>query len=227
VISWFQSLLFFYRYAKAEAFYQTLKRERFDQMGLSPRDLLRRDYKQWDMGGWRVGVASYQVPLHLMGPAAEVAAACDAFSAERGLDLLVLMPSFDDAANAGAFTRQLAFVPGAGAGPGPGPGAGTGAGAVGSGGGAGGAGGGAVGSGSGGGAGAGGGAGGGVGGALPGLIEALAPGVGGLTAAAEVEGALAATAFYIGDPKASRKKIQPLLLEYLTRETVAKSNEVA
>lgn len=36
--------------ADADAFYQTLKRERFDQMSLSPRDLLRRDYKQWDMG---------------------------------------------------------------------------------------------------------------------------------------------------------------------------------
>jgi|AntAceMinimDraft_1070359.scaffolds.fasta_scaffold33364_2 inorganic pyrophosphatase/exopolyphosphatase len=36
--------------AEAEAFYHTLKRERFDQAGLSPRDLLRRDYKQWDMG---------------------------------------------------------------------------------------------------------------------------------------------------------------------------------
>lgn len=31
-------------------FYETLKRRRFDQEGLAPRDLLRRDYKQWDMG---------------------------------------------------------------------------------------------------------------------------------------------------------------------------------
>ena len=36
--------------AAAAAFYETLKRERFDQKGLSPRDLLRRDYKQWVMG---------------------------------------------------------------------------------------------------------------------------------------------------------------------------------
>ena len=39
-----------------EWFYHTLKQRRFDQAGLPPRDLLRRDYKQWDMGGWQVGV---------------------------------------------------------------------------------------------------------------------------------------------------------------------------
>ena len=160
-----------------EAFYQTLKRERFDQKGLSPRDLLRRDYKQWDMGGWQVGVSSYQVPLASMGPEAEVTAACDVFSTQRGLDLLVLMPSFDDEARGGAFTRQLAFVPVEGSG---------------------------------------------IENVVPGLVEALREGMGGLTPATEVEGPLAARAFYGGDPKASRKKVQPMLLEYLTREGIAK-----
>lgn len=127
-------------------------------------------------------MASYQVPLAMMGPSEEVAAACDAFTAERQLDLLVLMPSFDDAARDGAFTRQLAFVAAAGE-------AGTGA---------------------------------GMNGVLSGLIDSVAAVVGGLTPATEVVGSLAATAFYVGDPKASRKKIQPLLLEYLTREGVAR-----
>ena len=61
---------------------------------------------------------------------------------------------------------------------------------------------------------------------LLGLIDALSSaGVGGLTPATEVEGPLASNAFYMGDPKASRKKIQPMLLEYLTREGVARDDE--
>jgi inorganic pyrophosphatase/exopolyphosphatase len=101
-------------------FYEELKRRRFDQRGLSPRDLLRRDYKQWTMGdgrwGWEVGVASFGVPLTEMGgrgggddASSVVTAACDAFARERGLDVLVLMAAFDDANDGGAFARQLAF----------------------------------------------------------------------------------------------------------------------
>lgn len=145
---------------------------RYDESGFDSRE--EKLYAR----GWRVGVSSYQVPLVMMGPPDELAAACDAFSAERQLDLLVLMPSFDDDANGGAFTRQLAFVAAAG--------------------------------------------GGGVEGVLPGLIDAVAPDVGGLSAATEVKGPLAAMAFYVGDPKASRKTLQPLLSEYLSREGVAR-----
>lgn len=128
-----------------------------------------------------MGVSSYQVPLARMGPPDKVAAACAAFSTERGLNLLVLMPSFDDPSRGGAFTRQLAFFSSSTAG-----------------------------------------GGGGAGDLLPGLVEAIGPLVGGLTPAPEVDGPLAATAFYVGDPKASRKKIQPLLLEHLSREGIAK-----
>ena len=174
---------------ETEAFYQTLKRERFDQKGLSPRDLLRRDYKQWDMGGWRVGVSSFQIQLSSMGPEEEVTGACQAFSAARGLDLLVLMPSFDDEARGGAFTRQLAFfVPVVAAERGSGSS--------------------------------------GMESVVTGMVAFLETGVGGLTPATEEKihggGSLASRAFYVGDPKASRKKVQPLLLEYLTREGVAK-----
>ena len=127
-------------------------------------------------------MASYQVPLAKMGPPGDVASACDAFVAERGLDILVLMPSFDDPANGGAFTRQLAFCAAAAGGPGE---------------------------------------------LLVGLIHAVEHQVGGLQKAAEVEGPLAATAFYIGDPQASRKKIQPLLSAYLSRKGVAKAPHIA
>lgn len=155
------------------AFYETLKRRRFDQAGLSPRDLLRRDYKQWNMGGWIVGVASFGVPLAKMGDPDDVAAACDAFASERGLDILALMSAFDDVARGGAFARQLAMRAA--------PGAPEGTGRM-----------------------------------LREMAEeAMRDALGGLTA---LEGAGAfedGLAFRQGDPKGSRKKVQPVMLAYL------------
>ena len=110
--------------ADVDAFYETLKRRRFDQAGLSPRDLLRRDYKQWDMGGWIVGIASFGVPLMKMGDPNDVAGACDAFAAERGVDILALMSAFDDDENRGARSRgSWRCARGAGGAPGNGTGA--------------------------------------------------------------------------------------------------------
>ena len=105
--------------ADVDAFYETLKRRRFDQAGLSPRDLLRRDYKQWDMGGWIVGIASFGVPLTKMGDPNDVAGACDAFAAERGLDILALS-AFDGKR---ARSRGVGDARGAGGAPGNGTGA--------------------------------------------------------------------------------------------------------
>lgn len=160
--------------ADVAAFYETLKRRRFDQAGLSPRDLLRRDYKQWDMGGWIVGIASFGVPLEKMGDPDDVAAACDAFATERGLDILALMAAYDDDARGGAFARQLAMRAA--------PGAPEGTGRV-----------------------------------LREMAEeAMRDALGGLTA---LEGAGAfedgTLAFRQGDPKGSRKKVQPAMLAYL------------
>jgi exopolyphosphatase len=159
--------------ADVSSFYETLKRRRFDQAGLSPRDLLRRDYKQWDMGGWIVGIASFGVPLAKMGDPDDVAAACDAFAEERGLDILALMSGFDDDARGGAFARQLAMRAA--------PGAPEGTGRV-----------------------------------LREMAEeAMRDALGGLTA---FEGAGAfedGVAFRQGDPKGSRKKVQPVMLAYL------------
>ena len=159
--------------ADVDAFYETLKRRRFDQAGLSPRDLLRRDYKQWDMGGWIVGIASFGVPLTKMGDPNDVAGACDASAAERGLDILALMSAFDDDENGGAFARQLAMRAA--------PGAPRGTDQV-----------------------------------LREMAETtMRDALGGLTA---LEGAGAfedGEAFRQGDPKGSRKKVQPVMLAYL------------
>ena len=100
-------------------FHDELKRRRFDQSGLSPRDLLRRDYKQWrfvgdenenDAGsGWDVGVASFGVPLgNVAGDARAIRDACESFARERSVDALALMCAFDDE-DSRAFRRQFAI----------------------------------------------------------------------------------------------------------------------
>jgi len=95
-------------------FHDELKRRRFDQSGLSPRDLLRRDYKQWRFVGdenkaWDVGVASFGVPLgNMAGDARAIRDACESFARERSVDALALMCAFDDE-DSRAFRRQFAI----------------------------------------------------------------------------------------------------------------------
>ena len=96
-------------------FHDELKRRRFDQSGLSPRDLLRRDHKQWRFvgdendAGWDVGVASFGVPLgNVAGDARAIRDACESFARERSVDALALMCAFDDE-DSRAFRRQFAI----------------------------------------------------------------------------------------------------------------------
>ena len=95
------------------SFHDELKRRRFDQSGLSPRDLLRRDYKQWRFVGaeneaWDVGVASFGVPLgNMAGDARAIRDACESFARERSVDALALMCAFDDEDEKRAFRRQF------------------------------------------------------------------------------------------------------------------------
>ena len=115
------------------AFHDELKRRRFDQSGLSPRDLLRRDYKQWrfvprateDVAdapatsatspAWDVGVASFGVPLGEMATDARaIRDACAAFGRDKRVDALALMCAFDDEttndATSSRFRRQFAIA---------------------------------------------------------------------------------------------------------------------
>ena len=109
------------------AFHDELKRRRFDQSGLSPRDLLRRDYKQWRFvpratdatdapatsatsPAWDVGVASFGVPLGEMATDARaIRDACAAFGRDKRVDALALMCAFDDETT-NAFRRQFAIA---------------------------------------------------------------------------------------------------------------------
>jgi inorganic pyrophosphatase/exopolyphosphatase len=109
------------------AFHDELKRRRFDQFGLSPRDLLRRDYKQWRFvpratedapatsatSAWDVGVASFGVPLGEMATDARaIRDACAAFGRDKRVDALALMCAFDDETTyaTSAFRRQFAIA---------------------------------------------------------------------------------------------------------------------
>ena len=107
------------------AFHDELKRRRFDQSGLSPRDLLRRDYKQWRFvpradvadapatsatSAWDVGVASFGVSLGEMATdAPAIRDACAAFARDKRVDALALMCAFDDETTR-AFRRQFAIM---------------------------------------------------------------------------------------------------------------------
>jgi hypothetical protein len=76
----------------ADAVYDALRARRFDVSRLSTRDLLRKDYKQWQMGDTRVGVASVGMDLRAMAAKdAAMADACAHWSDHCGLDLLVVM----------------------------------------------------------------------------------------------------------------------------------------
>ena len=174
---WCHRLAAFAGYEDVEAMtslYETLKRKRFDQSGLSPRDLLRRDYKQWTLGDdVRVGIASFGVALNAMGDAGVVKATCDAFMRDRGVHVLVLMSAFEG--EDGSFKRQLGFT------------------------------------------------------SLDDenaqlcekMATAIGDGLGGLRTIEGAGGAFGAMAFHQGDAKASRKKVQPLLAEFLEAEKAA------
>ena len=174
---WCRKLAAFAGYTNEEdmtALYTQLKQKRFDQTGLSAVDLLRRDYKQWTLCEMHVGIASFGVPLTSMGDVKDVRAACDAFIADRKIDVLVLMAAFEG--SDGTFERQLAFA--------------------------------------------------GSDAATTQLCEKIVGGIGsGLGGLVPLEGpdahAFGGLAFGQGDGKASRKKVQPLIAEFL--QAVVKS----
>jgi len=67
-----------------------------------------RDYKEWDMHGWRVGVSAISLPLAQLverGDADPLPAALEGWASERRLDFLLLMTTHGQGE---AFRRQLA-----------------------------------------------------------------------------------------------------------------------
>ncbi|EFX05957.1 exopolyphosphatase [Grosmannia clavigera kw1407] len=78
--------------------------------GLSYRDVLRKDYKQWREGVLTLGMATavqgFEYLLTYVGPRDALLAAMPAFAAERGLDILAVMAIRHDNADE-PMARQL------------------------------------------------------------------------------------------------------------------------
>tara|TARA_B100000683_G_scaffold72450_4_gene70987 strand:- start:2187 stop:3671 length:1485 start_codon:yes stop_codon:yes gene_type:complete len=93
--------------------YETLSRARHDQSSLSCAQLLAKDYKQWTMDGYEIGIASFGVrfqDLIARQDSTSVDAECDAFAAARRVDALFMMSSFEDVDAGGSFARQIAAM---------------------------------------------------------------------------------------------------------------------
>lgn len=93
--------------------YETLSAARHDQSAFTCAQLLAKDYKQWTMGAYEIGVASFGVRLQDLAArqdASSIDAQCDAFMASRRVHALFMMTSFEDADAGGAYTRQIAVT---------------------------------------------------------------------------------------------------------------------
>ncbi|GAW10687.1 hypothetical protein ANO14919_000220 [Xylariales sp. No.14919] len=99
-----------------DAFFARLARLKEDIVGMTPRDVFRKDYKEWGVGALRLGTSSvprgfaYLVREQARGePGALVAALRDWGREKDGgrgrMDLVVLLMGFQDAE--GAFRREL------------------------------------------------------------------------------------------------------------------------
>eukprot|EP00242_Pyramimonas_sp_CCMP2087_P010172 CAMPEP_0198207718 /NCGR_PEP_ID=MMETSP1445-20131203/11151_1 /TAXON_ID=36898 /ORGANISM="Pyramimonas sp., Strain CCMP2087" /LENGTH=393 /DNA_ID=CAMNT_0043880855 /DNA_START=243 /DNA_END=1424 /DNA_ORIENTATION=+ len=100
---------------EARALHKELNHQRHDISAMPTWDLLRKDYKQWALGGpeegaWQVGVSSIGMDLLQMAlKDPNMSSTCSVWSSKCQLDLLVLMGSYSDSDK--RFFRQLAFVP--------------------------------------------------------------------------------------------------------------------
>lgn len=91
--------------------YEALSRARHDQSSFTCAQLLAKDYKQWKMGRFEVGIASFGVrvqDLIARQDAASIDAECEEFIVKHGIDALIMMTSFENPDEGGAFARQIA-----------------------------------------------------------------------------------------------------------------------
>jgi exopolyphosphatase len=85
--------------------FDKLQFEKFNVASLATYDLLRKDYKEWQMGPVKCGIGSVLMPLKVwLDNDREIVAGFEKYSAERGLDLLLAMNAYTDP----EFHRDLA-----------------------------------------------------------------------------------------------------------------------
>jgi exopolyphosphatase len=92
-----------------EKLFEKLQFEKFNVSSLGSYDLLRKDYKEWQLGSVKCGIGSVLQSVEAWikkDPA--LVEACDRYLKERGLDVLLAMNAF----TAPGFTRQIVvYIP--------------------------------------------------------------------------------------------------------------------
>ncbi|KAL0089399.1 hypothetical protein J3Q64DRAFT_1808655 [Phycomyces blakesleeanus] len=94
------------------SYYYDIEKYKSDVKGMSTRDLLRKDYKEWVVNGFRIGTSS--LPWYLQGwllhhgPEQAIADTWK-FAEERNLDLEVILTSYDHSRDVegGPYKREI------------------------------------------------------------------------------------------------------------------------
>ena len=89
--------------------FEKLQFEKFNVSSLGSYDLLRKDYKEWQLGYVKLGIGSVFLPIEdWVSKDPDIASECERYLKERKLDILLAMNAFTSP----EFTRQLViYVP--------------------------------------------------------------------------------------------------------------------
>lgn len=89
--------------------FDKLQFEKFNVSSLGSYDLLRKDYKEWQMGSVKCGIGSVLLPVEdWIRKDPKIVSACDKYLKERNLDVLFAMNAFTNP----EFTRQMVvYIP--------------------------------------------------------------------------------------------------------------------
>ena len=92
-----------------EGLFEKLQFEKFNVSSLGSYDLLRKDYKEWDLGGKMCGIGSVLMPVSdWLKKDEDIVASFEKYRSERSLDVLLSMNAFTQP----EFTRNLiVYVP--------------------------------------------------------------------------------------------------------------------
>ncbi len=76
-------------------YFDQVQKEKFNVTGLSTHDLLRKDYKEWQLGSVKCGIGSALLPVSSWAERdSNLVSGFAAFAAQRGLDLLLSMNAY-------------------------------------------------------------------------------------------------------------------------------------
>ncbi|RUM46456.1 MAG: hypothetical protein DSY80_02160, partial [Desulfocapsa sp.] len=80
-----------------QEFFDNVQKEKFNVVGLSTNDLLRKDYKEWQFATMKCGIGSALLPVSDWSEMdKDLAAGFAAFSKKQNLDLLLSMNAYTD-----------------------------------------------------------------------------------------------------------------------------------